>query len=121
MTMDDSPERDGARRHGRPSDDGPRPFEPVRLGRSPLHRIPTVSVLAFAVLIVIVASTTRGPVRWLMLAVVLVAALSAWRSARIRARSSRDDAADVRTTDADGNADPGTDTGPCPGRDGNRA
>lgn len=79
-----TPERDDAR-----PDDGPRSYEPARLGNSPLHRIPTVSVLAFAVIVVIVASVTRGPVRWLMLAVVVVAALSAWRSARIRARDAR--------------------------------
>lgn len=79
-----TPERDDA-----PSDDGPRTYEPARLGSSPLHRIPTVSVIAFAVVVVIVASVTRGPVRWLMLAVVVVAALSAWRSARIRARDAR--------------------------------
>lgn len=80
-----SPGRDDAR-----PDDGPRTYEPARLGSSPLHRMPTVSVIAFAVIVVIVASVTRGPVRWLMLAVVVVAALSAWRSARIRARRARE-------------------------------
>ena len=66
--------------------EGAQPHEPVRFGRSPLHRMPAVSVIALAIIIVLVAISTRGPVRWLMLALVLVAALSAWRSARIRAR-----------------------------------
>ncbi|MGC5629663.1 hypothetical protein ACPYO6_15620 [Georgenia sp. Z1344] len=118
MTMDDSPERDDAHRDGRRRNDASRPYEPVRFGRSPLHRMPTVSVIAFAVIVVIVASATRGPVRWFMLAVILVASLSAWRAARARRASSDDDEPPAGTTppgDDHRSAGPADDPGPATG------